>query len=1309
MIFSARRKHYALLYCCGLVSAVAGTYASDVLAQAPAPLRVDPVLLGLPPLKPAEAPAPAAAAPAPAAAAKEAPGVEVKSIEAPVVESRPVDAAPVSQPAKAGSTASGITAPPPEPTPAAAITPPASAPQLPTPPIQPTTPTAPTAPTAPVPAAAANPASVPAAATPPAPARQAAPASAVGPATAVPAKASAQPAAPVAPVPTASASAGNVSSLAPLRVDPALLGLPPPTVSASATSVAGSRPAQAGTPAGAPAPGAPVVLAAASTGSPAAAGKSWYRYVWDPLADAYKFGTYEFYLPLVTYHLRSAYTSEQIADYQERPPGFGVGKGYYNERGNWEGIYAMGFQDSHFKPSYIAGYGWKAMWRPADDVRVGLGYTAGLMTRADIGHYVPFPVILPMASLAYKNLSLESTYVPGGAGFGNIFFIWAKWEIGKTGEAIGMPKPPAPPPPVPTQMANIAFGAATPLAQQRVPYGPALEPGARLATATETLPPQVPATGPRDEEEVPDALPALALRASKSMEPPPKDKTTPQPVFLRAQRMAGEVDREFIAEGDAELRKIGTVLNSERLTYWPIDDEVEAEGNVHLAQGGDLITGPKMRLRLEDEIGYFEQPAYTLKRQPQAGSKAAADKAFAESPAGQIGDKDWFNSGFATPRVLNIKPGQTTFNETPKRHTATEGRGEADRIDFEGQNQVRLTNATYTTCSPGNDDWYAKAGDLKLDYDRGVGEGKDGTIYFKDVPILYSPWLSFSLNNERKSGFLAPSLGTNSVNGIEMRQPYYWNIAPNMDATIAPREMSKRGVEVGSEFRYLNTAYGGVYRGVAAAEVLPNDNLRDGDKRYALALQHLQTTASGFSGLINYNKVSDDNYFTDLSSNITQTSQVNLTQQALLSYGAGWWDATVNVLSYQTLQPDPTVTNLNPYRTLPQITVNARKYDLAMTDAVFMGQYTNFTKPDQIISGVKVSNPDGQRTVLYPQVSLPHVTPGWYVTPKLGVNVRNYSLTGQTLGTPASQNITLPVASLDSGMTFERSSNWFGKDYTQTLEPRLYYLNIPYKNQDQIPIFDTAAADFNFAQIFSENQYTGWDRISNANQLTAAATTRLLEPSSGNEIMRAMLGERFYFTRNKVLLPNTLTTTDTQKWEKSDALAAFSGQILPRIYADVALEYNLADRQLKRYSVGTRFEPEPGKVLNAAYRYNRDPTTPVDQVDVSGQWPIAGRWHAVGRVNYSFKDDTANVSIGSTGGRMIESIAGLEYNGGCWVVRGVVRRTALTQDTASTAFFIQLELNDFSSIGTNPLNILKRNIQGYSPINQPTADPVFGD
>ncbi|WP_301101792.1 lipid IV(A) palmitoyltransferase PagP [Propionivibrio sp.] len=1239
MNFPSRRKPLALFFYYGFVSVLVGGYAGQVQAQAPVPLRVDPALLGLPPIKPAEAPTPAAS-PGPV----DRPRSEVMPVEAPVVEARPVEAQP--QASKASAQEISARSPAPQAVPSVPVTspakPPDSVPQAPRPTVQP----------------------------------------------------SAQAAA------TAS-SATNFSTLAPLRVDPALLRQP--TVSAT-TPVAQEAP-------GAVVAGRPATVAsaahAASGAKSAGADKSWFRRIWDPVADAYDNGAWEFYLPVHTHHLRSAYSAEKIATYQESPLGFGVGKGLYDEKGNWQGVYAMAFQDSHFKPMYIAGYGWKAIWRPAEDVRLGLGYTAGLMSRTDIAHYIPFPAVLPLASLAYKNLNLETTFVPGGNGTGNIFFIWAKWELGKTGEAVGTPARP----PAPSEIANTAFGQATTPAHQRVPYGPALEVGAgsRLASSAQTVPPQVPATGSRDEEEVPDALPPLALRSAKTMVPPAKDSAVPRPVFLSALRMGGDVDREFNAEGDAELRKIGTVVNSDRLTYWPIDDEIEAEGNVRLEQGADRITGPKMRLKLEDQIGFFEQPSYTIKRQPQAGSKAAADKAFATNFTEQLrNDDSWLTSGFASPRAFDIRPGQTTLDDSTRMPKGmTEGRGDADRIDFEGENQVRLTNGSYTTCAPGNNDWYLKASELKLDYDREVADGRDGAVYFKGVPIIYSPWLSFSLNNERKSGFLAPTFGTSSTSGIDLALPYYWNIAPNMDATIAPRVFTKRGVQIGSEVRYLNTAFGGLYGSQARFELLPDDKLRNGDNRYAYSLMHTQATANGFSGLINYSKVSDDNYYTDLSSRIASTSQVNLLQQGMLSYGGGgWWTATANFQSYQTLQPDQATVNPNPYRMLPQITFTARKPDLYTTDSSFLGQYTAFTKPKQVINGVVTTDPDGQRTVLYPQVALPYVTPGWYVTPKIGVNATHYALSGQAAGIPDAISRTLPIFSVDSGMTFERSSNWFGRDYTQTLEPRLFYLNVPYKNQDQIPIFDTGLADFNFAQIFSENQFSGWDRVSNANQLTAAAMTRLLEPSTGNEIMRAMLGQRFYFTQNRVKLPGA--APDSGKWDKSDFLAAFSGQLLPRVYADTAVQYNLSDQQVKRYSIGTRYQPEPGKVLNLAYRYNRDSNAPIDQIDLSGQWPITGGWHAVGRINYSFKDDASNTSTSSQGGRLIESIGGLEYNGGCWVVRGVIQRIALTQASNSTGFFIQLELSDFSRIGSNPLNLLKRNIQGYSLINQPTADPVFG-
>jgi len=1021
-------------------------------------------------------------------------------------------------------------------------------------------------------------------------------------------------------------------AMAPLRVDPALLGQAP------------AKPIELAAPAD-----WPRSAAADSRPAPAAEGdQSWFRRLWSPLDNAYRNGALELYLPLRTHHLRSAYSAEKIATFQENPWGLGIGRGLYNEKGDWEGVYAMGFQDSHFQPQWMAGYGWKTFWHPLDEVRLGLGYTAFLAARADIAHYAPIPGILPLASLGYKNLNLEASFVPGAKGNGNILFIWAKWEFGKSGEAIGTPASPG------------ASGQAPALA---LSTGPAAAPGtgsvagryAGSASAPQSVAPSathpllVAAGAPRDAEEVPSDLPPLRLRLATAMVAPPAKSDGPLPVFLSAQQMSGDVEREAVAEGAAELRNVGTVVDADRMTYWPLDDELDAAGNVRIVQGEDVVTGPHLRLKLEDQIGFFEQPTYFLKHQPaEAGPRPA--------PVGLP------TAGFAP--------------STPPRE-ATEGHGHAERMDFEGVNQIRLTAATYSTCKPGNDDWYAKASDLKLDYDREVAEGGSGTIYFMDVPILYSPWMSFSLNHQRKSGFLAPTLGSTSKSGLEFTLPYYWNIAPNMDATVAPRVLTKRGVQLNTEFRYLDANYSGQ----AQLEMLPDDKLRK-ENRYGFSLQHAQNLGHGFAGAINYNKVSDDNYYTDLSSRIAVTSQTQLLQQGMLTYGGGgWWSATANVQSYQTLQPDPANPVATPYRLLPQLTVTARQPDLYRTDSSFLGQFTSFSHPTLV---------EGRRTVLYPQVAIPFETPGWYVTPKFGVHATQWSLDRQTLGTPDSLSRTLPVFSIDAGMTFERPSNLFGRDYTQTLEPRLFYLNVPFRDQSNIPIFDSGLADFNFAQIFAENQFTGQDRFNDANQLTAAVTSRLIEPATGREVMRAMLGQRLYFRNQEVTLPGQAQRI----WNRSDFLAAFSGQVLPKVYADAALQYSPTDAQTQRLTLGGRYLPEPGKVLNMAYRFNRDL---IKQVDVSVQWPIYGGWYAVGRTNYSLKDK-----------QPIENIAGLEYNGGCWVARLVGQRLATTSGTASSALFFQLELNDFSQIGSNPLDLLKRSIQGYGKINQSTADPVFG-
>lgn len=255
------------------------------------------------------------------------------------------------------------------------------------------------------------------------------------------------------------------------------------------------------------------------------------------------------------------------------------------------------------------------------------------------------------------------------------------------------------------------------------------------------------------------------------------------------------------------------------------------------------------------------------------------------------------------------------------------------------------------------------------------------------------------------------------------------------------------------------------------------------------------------------------------------------------------------------------------------------------------------------------------------------------------------------------------------------------------------YLYIPYTDQNNIPVFDTALADFNFAQIFADNRFSGWDRINNANQLTAALSSRLIDPASGAEIMRGMIGEIFYFTPNKVVLPGT---TNPQ-WDKSDFLAAFSGQVYPKVYADAALQYNIGDQQFQRYALGARYVPELGKVLNALYSYNNQTSPQINQVDISGQWPISGHWQAVGRYNYSFVNDNP-----------VEIIGGLEYNAGCWALRTVAHRVQTTQSSSSTQFFVQLELTGLAGLGNNPLNFLQRRIPGYA-VGPVQTDRALGD
>jgi LPS-assembly protein len=722
----------------------------------------------------------------------------------------------------------------------------------------------------------------------------------------------------------------------------------------------------------------------------------------------------------------------------------------------------------------------------------------------------------------------------------------------------------------------------------------------------------------------------LKLKSQPSLILLPPTLKEDVPLFLDADRLRGHGDRETEAEGDVRLRKRDHAVHADWLRYDQSTSEIAAEGNVRMERGRDVMEGARLRYNLESDRGFMESPRYTLHK--------------SIVPTGQ----------------------QTPFQPT-------DGRGDAQRLLFEGPNQYRAQSAQYTSCGPGHEDWYLKAGDLRIDKDRDIGVARDASIVFMGVPIFYSPYLSFSLHQERKSGFLAPHYGSTDRGGAELTVPYYWNIAPNRDATISPRVMSKRGVLVNTQFRYLDPNY----LGEARVEILPEDNAKNGEQRNAYFLRHNHTLPNGWFGSLNMQKVSDDTYFTDLSTQIAVTSQVLLPREGVIGRTGAWgssgsYGLSAMVQRWQTLQADPLAPITPPYNRQPQITLGGNRQDVLRSDFDFLGQYVGFDHPTLV---------NGKRALAYPSLSLPLQTAFAQVTPKVGVNFTSYAIDQNTAGF-VDQSRTLPIFSTDGSMVFERPTTIGGVSFLQTLEPRLYYVYIPFKDQSRIPIFDSGQQDINFATIYSENQFAGWDRINDANQLTLGVSSRFIDNETGAERLRAGIAQRYYFETQRVSLPGQPVRTDTS----SDLLAALSGAVAPHWTADAGWQYSTNFSQTQKFNVGARYQPRAGRVLNMSYR---ETLNVLRQTDISAQWPIAQGWTGLVRWNYSLPEK-----------RTLEGLVGAEYNGDCWVLRVVAHRFAVATQQANTTFFVQLELNGVSRIGSNPMETIKRNIGGYA-----TFDP----
>lgn len=705
----------------------------------------------------------------------------------------------------------------------------------------------------------------------------------------------------------------------------------------------------------------------------------------------------------------------------------------------------------------------------------------------------------------------------------------------------------------------------------------------------------------------------LALRMDKTFMAMP-ESTQETPSFVEADRLEGKKDDQIEATGNAILRKRGQSIRADRLLYFQKTNDLDAQGSVVVEQEGNTMSGPHLKLNLDTNAGEMEKPVFYL--------------------------------------------------------IENDGRGAADVMYFHDKLHYTLDKATYTTCPADNEDWLLKMRGLELDRDRQVGTAHHAWVEFMGLPILYSPWMDFPLNDQRKSGFLAPVFGGTTKGGSELTVPYYWNMAPNRDMTIAPRVMAKRGVLLNNEFRYLEPGYSGELH----LDVLPGDRVAN-RSRSRIGVQHSQAFIPGVSGYLNLNSVSDDNYYRDLADSVSSTSQVNLLQEGGLDYSAGWWSAALRVQRYQTLQ-DPAAPIVAPYKRLPQVTVNAQ-HGYSAASLAFAGEYVDFAHPTM---------ENAQRLVLNPSVSYPLVSqPAFYLTPKIALHSTHYSMGVNSARIFTSSSRTLPLLSMDGGVALERDWTLFGSDYLHTLEPRAFYVYVPYKNQDQLPNFDSAQADFSFTQMFTENRFFGSDRVGDANHVTLALTSRLLEQANGTERLKVAVGERFSFRTPRVNFVAPAATTN-----KSDILVAVSGRVTDAWSLDSEFQVDPNQSHTQRYNVAARYSPEAGKTLNFGYRFMRNT---LRQVDVSGQWPLSSHWHAVGRWNYSLQD-----------ARILEAIAGLEYNQSCWTFRLVAQRFTVGTQQINTGFFLQLELNDFVKVGSNPLDLLKQSVPGYVKLNDKPAN-----
>lgn len=590
-------------------------------------------------------------------------------------------------------------------------------------------------------------------------------------------------------------------------------------------------------------------------------------------------------------------------------------------------------------------------------------------------------------------------------------------------------------------------------------------------------------------------------------------------------------------------------------------------------------------------------------------------------------------------------------------------RGRAGAISVDSADVLTLEDVTYTTCARGDEDWLLRAGEIEINRDTGMATARNARLEFKGVPILYTPWITYPVTNERQSGFLLPALGRSQTRGLEFQIPYYLNLAPNYDATLTPRYMAQRGLELLSEFRYLWPGHKGNFE----AEYLPNDKVT-GDNRYLFGLDHQSLLGAGWRATIETKSVSDSNYFEDLYGSTAATSQTHLPHDLKLEYFDSVWSLLGRVQDFQTL--DDSLTGAEkPYRRVPQLAASGYLPHGALgLDWTFDGELAVFDRSEGVT---------GSRLHLSPGVVLPLDYHGLWLKPAAAVEYTGYSLSNVPDGGHDGPTRTTPIYSVDMGAVFERGARG-ASGWLQTLEPRAQFVHIPFRDQSGLPVFDTIEPDFNLVQLFRKNRFLGYDRLGDTDQLSLGLTSRVLDAASGGEYLTATVGQTRFFSEQDVTLPGGAPVDSNA----SDWLAELGVNFDQYWKMGAGYQWGAESGKTQRAQFSMQYRRDGQRVVNMAYRYRRDS---LDEVDVSAAWPISTSWSAVGRYDYSLRDRET-----------LERFVGLEYQTCCWGVR-VVYRDYIASRTgdSDTAIAVQLILKGLTNVGDPAGRQLERGILGY--------------